>query len=166
MVQNTMRASFGSFSGGRATMAEYLARSLGIMGRDMERPPYVVPSPFAGTYPSFRRLRQQRLAGANAGEDHRLGRDLEAILHGADDGVARVSKLRGVREVLAVVRAATVGAGLRGGADRPADQHQIFQIEPVHPGQVVALLGVGDAHHGNRGGEVVQLMAGGGSAAP
>src|SRR6476619_4702760 len=124
MVQNTMRASFGSFSGGRSTMAEYAARSLGIMGRDMalslEHYPYVVHSPLAGTYPSFRRLRQQRLAGANAAEHHRLGRDLEAVFVGAHHGVARVLELGGFREILAVMRAAAVGAGLRGGANRAA----------------------------------------------
>src|SRR5258708_38514898 len=128
MVQNTMRASFGSFSGGRSTMAEYSARSLGIMGRDMtlsfERNPDVVHSPFAGTYRSFRRLRQQRLAGPNAAEHHRLGRDLEAVFLGAHHGVARVLELGGFRKVLAVMRAAAVGARLRGGADRAADQHQ------------------------------------------
>src|SRR5947207_6754584 len=127
MVLSTMRASFGSFSGGRSTMAENSARSLGIIGRDMvlslERNPDAVHSPFAGTYLSFRRLRQQRLAGANAAEHHRLGRDLEAVLLGADDGVARVLELGGFRKVLAVVRAAAVGAGLRGGADRTADQN-------------------------------------------
>src|SRR5438874_2583027 len=102
MVHMTMRASFGSFSGGRSTMAEYSARSLGIMGRDMvlslERNPYVVHSPFAGTYRSFRRLRQQRLAGANAAEHHRLGRDLEAVRRRADDGVSRVGEFGGVRK--------------------------------------------------------------------
>src|SRR4051794_2226243 len=126
MVHNTMRASFGSFSGGRATMAEYATRSLGIMGRGMalslERYPDVVRSPFAGTYRSFRRLRQQRLAGANAGEHHRFGRDLEAVFHGAHHGVARIRELGGVRKILAIMRAAAVGAGLRGGADRAADQ--------------------------------------------
>ena len=61
------------------------------------------------------------------------------------------------------MRAAAVGARLRG-ADRAADQHQVFQVEPVHPGQVVALLGIGHAHGGNRGGEVVQLVTGAGKA--
>jgi hypothetical protein len=37
MVQNTSRASFGSFSGGRSTMAENSARWLGIMGSVMAR---------------------------------------------------------------------------------------------------------------------------------
>src|SRR5258705_12439364 len=125
MVQSTMRASFGSFSGGRSTMAEYAARSLGIMGRDMtlsfEHNPDVVRSPFAGTYPSFRRLRQQRLAGTYAAEHHRLGRNLEAVFGGAHHGVARVLELSGFREILAVMRAAAVGAGLRGGTDRRPD---------------------------------------------
>src|SRR5438045_9012167 len=103
MVHSTMRASFGSFSGGRSTMAESSARSLGIMGRDMalslERNPDVVHSPFAGRYRSFRRLRQQRLAGANAAEHHRFRRDLEAVRHGAHDGVMRILEPGGVRKI-------------------------------------------------------------------
>src|SRR4029450_11263576 len=36
MVQNTMRALPGSLSGGRSTIAEYSARSRGIMGLAMQ----------------------------------------------------------------------------------------------------------------------------------
>src|SRR4029079_8298751 len=109
MVQKIMRAAFGSFSGGRSTMAEYSARSLGIMGRDMDaalntsfgardvahrrrtcpgRASAASDDPGHEAAVSFRRLlRQQRLAGPDAAEDNRFGRDLEAVFDGADDGV-------------------------------------------------------------------------------
>src|SRR4051812_34090501 len=102
MVQNMSRASFGSFSGGRSTMAENSARSLGIRGRDIA----TALTNGANTYRSFRRLRQQRLAGLHAGEHDRLGGDLEAVAGRTHHRVVRLRKLGRLRKVLAVVRAA------------------------------------------------------------
>src|SRR4051812_31875589 len=98
MVQNTSRASFGSFSGGRSTMAEKSTRSLGIMGRDIGRNSYRWLLQAHITL--FRRLRQQRLPGLHAAEHNRLGRHHEALVVRPHDGVVGLRRGRG--EILAV----------------------------------------------------------------
>ena len=41
----------------------------------------------------------------------------------------------------AEMRAAAVGARFGRGRNRPADENQILEIEPVHPGEIVAAVG-------------------------
>ena len=63
--------------------------------------------------------------------------------------IGRGGEIGDVRKVLAEMRAAAVAAEVGGGADGAADQRQVLEIEPVHPGEIVAAAAVGDAAVGD-----------------
>ena len=65
-----------------------------------------------------------------------------------------------LRKILAEMRAAAVVAFECRSADRAADCDEIFEVEPIHPGQVKAAIPVGDAAGGDRACEPIEPRCG------
>ena len=104
----------------------------------------------------MRRFVKQCLTRLDAGEVDRLGRDVDIVFVHPHDRIARGGQIRRGRMILAKMRAAAVGAGLRRRADGAADLNEVFQVQPIGPGQVVTPITVRHAATPDRGTQIVE----------
>src|SRR5438105_2141701 len=87
-------------------------------------------------------LVKQALTRCDTREIYRLCGDLDVVTAHPRHRVARGRKIRCGRMVFAEMRPAAVGSRLRRRTDGAADLNEVFEIEAIGPGQVIAALAV------------------------